>query len=362
MSRKIKDRFSTSIIYAATAAVILVLFMLIAWVFATGFSTLSWDFLTTSTEPQKTQVTFEAGETYNFATTPEYDDSGNLTETVTTVSSQGPLLDNAGKEVELVSGVTIEDIDGQKTYNMTDDEAKLAVEELKNPTEDMKVILSVPGGGIYPLIITTLFVVFFSLVVAIPFGLFAAIYLIEYDVNPKVDKIIHFAINSLAGIPSIIFALFGTIFFVNTLNLGKCLLAGILTVTIMLLPIVIKTIEEALKSVPDSYREASYGLGATKSYTIFKVILPSALPGIIVAIILATGRVIGESAIFVFVVGTTPALPSFFGNGATLSVYAYYITRETPNINVAAAIAIVIIVMVLILNISAKLVSRKFKG
>ena len=159
-----------------------------------------------------------------------------------------------------------------------------------------------------------------------------------------------------------IFGLFGFIFFGPVLGLGISLISGILTVVIMLLPVIIKTIEEALMSVPNPLRESSYGLGATKTQTIFKVILPTALPGIIVASILAISRVIGESAIFLFAAGTTAQLPKLFEQGATLTVYAYSITNEYNDIETACAIGIVIIVIVLALNLLAKLVSKKLGG
>ena len=357
--KKIVNKLQYFLIYAATTIVCLCLGFILIWVFSNGASLIDFEFLSTDTKEKSVYVYFEEGEKYDFTYSALTDSDGDTVLKVDTVTSQGNLFNNSQEKVTLVNGTVIEEVAEQDIEDLTAPEAEIIVKELRNPVSKIKVKLTIPGGGIYPLILTTIFIVFFSLIIAIPFGLFAAIYLVEYDVNPKINKLVHFAIDSLAGIPSIIFGLFGAIFFSRTLGMGQSVLAGILTVSIMLLPIVIKAIEESLMSVPDSFREASYGLGATKSQTLFKVIIPSALPGIMVAVILSIGRVIGESAIFVFVIGTTPALPSFMGKGATLTVYAYNITRETPNFEMAAAIGVVVIVIILFLNIFAKLISRK---
>ena len=208
------------------------------------------------------------------------------------------------------------------------------------------------GGGILPMIVTTLWTVLLSLAVATPIGVLGAVYLQEYAKQGKMVKFIRFATESLAGIPSIVYGLFGGIFFVVALKMGYSILAGSLTVSIIILPVIIRTTEEALKTVPESYREASLGLGATKFQTLYKVILPSAMPGI---------RIIGESAAILLTAGTVAQMPKgIFSSARTLTVQAYLVTKEKGDIETAAAVGIVLIVIILALNISAKLIAKKF--
>lgn len=217
------------------------------------------------------------------------------------------------------------------------------------------------GGGIFPMIVTTLYTVVLSVAIATPIGVLAAIYLREYAKQGIVVKLIRFATESLAGIPSIVYGLFGSIFFVVTLKLGYSILAGSLTVSIIILPIIIRTTEEALKSVPQSYREASLGLGATRFQTLYKVIVPSALPGVLSGIILSIGRVVGESAAILLTAGTAAKMPNgIMSSARTLTVQSYLVTKEAGDIAQAAAVGIVLIVIILVLNSIAKLITKKF--
>ena len=203
------------------------------------------------------------------------------------------------------------------------------------------------GGGILPMIVTTLWTVLLSLAVATPIGVLGAVYLQEYAKQGKMVKFIRFATESLAGIPSIVYGLFGGIFFVVALKMGYSILAGSLTVSIIILPVIIRTTEEALKTVPESYREASLGLGA--------------MPGILSGVILSIGRIIGESAAILLTAGTVAQMPKgIFSSARTLTVQAYLVTKEKGDIETAAAVGIVLIVIILALNISAKLIAKKF--
>ncbi|GAB6169983.1 phosphate ABC transporter permease PstA [Clostridium carnis] len=216
-------------------------------------------------------------------------------------------------------------------------------------------------GGILPMIVATLYTVAISILIATPIGILSAIYLREYAKQGKIVKIIRFATESLAGIPSIVYGLFGSIFFVVTLKFGYSLLAGALTVSIIILPVIIRTTEEALKSVPDSYREASLGLGATRFQTLYKVIVPSAIPGILVGVILSVGRVVGESAAILLTAGTVAKMPhGIMSSARTLTVQSFLVTQESGNIEQASAVGIVLIAIILILNIGAKLITKKF--
>ena len=215
-------------------------------------------------------------------------------------------------------------------------------------------------GGILPMIVSTVYMVGVSIAIATPIGILAAIYMQEYAKQGKLVKVIRFATESLAGIPSIIYGLFGGIFFVTVLKLSFSILSGALTVAIIILPLIIRTTEEALKTVPKSYREASLALGSTKFQTLYKVVLPSAVPGILSGIILSVGRVIGESAAIFLTAGTVAQMPSgIFDSARTLTVHAYLLTKESGDIQTAAALGIVLIFIVLTLNTIAKVIAKK---
>lgn len=358
--RKNKDKAFLAVVWSSVILTLSCLILLVSFIFINGMGTLSFDFLFSSTDNKSISTTFKANETYDFSFDVTSGDSGTAVDVTEVRTLSTDLVDNEDKKINFVESSALTKIDGQKVENLTAEEATTLTNNLLAPTSDMKVIVTTPGGGIFPLIVTTLVAIFVSLIISVPIGLCAAIYLVEYKINPKMNRLIHFAIDSLAAIPSIIFGLFGFIFFGIVLGLGLSLLSGILTVTIMLLPIIIKTIEEALMSVDDALRESSYGVGATKSQTITKIVLPSALPGIIVAIILSTSRIIGESAIFIFTAGTAARMPNLFQPAGTMTVYAYYVTREYNDIATASAIGIVIIMIVLVLNLSAKHINKKF--
>ena len=215
------------------------------------------------------------------------------------------------------------------------------------------------NGGILPMIMTTVYMVLVSILVATPIGILAAVYLQEYAKQGKLVRVIRFATECLAGIPSIVYGLFGGIFFVVALKLQYSILSGGLTVAIIILPTIIRSTEEALKTVPDTYREASLGLGATKFQTLYKVILPSAIPGILSGVILSIGRVIGESAAILLTAGTVAKMPlTVFDSARTLTVHAYLLTKETGDIQTACGVGLVLIVIVFALNTIAKLVAK----
>ncbi|WP_159737478.1 phosphate ABC transporter permease PstA [Vibrio atypicus] len=219
--------------------------------------------------------------------------------------------------------------------------------------------------GIFPMIVATVYMVIASIAVAAPLGIMTAIYLTEYaQVGSKLVKVIRFCTESLAGIPSIIFGLFGMTFFVAILGLGFSILSGALTLSILILPVIIRTTEEALMAVPQTYREGSYGLGASKIYTIWRLILPSAMPGILTSVILSIGRVIGESAPVFLTAGMVARIPdSLMDSGRTLTVHLYKLTTELFTVeewNQAYGTATVLIVVVLLINMVTKLIARRF--
>ena len=219
--------------------------------------------------------------------------------------------------------------------------------------------------GILPMIVTTLYVVLVSIAIALPVGLASAVFLNEYSGNSSLIRILRLAIETLAGIPSIIYGLFGLLVFCRMLNLGQSIIAGSFTLSIMILPVIIRTTEESLKSIPESFREGSLALGATKFQTIVHVVLPSALPGILTSVILAVGRVIGESAPVLLTVGLSKNLPrTVFESGRTLTIHLYYLTNEAvrpDDFGIAFATASVLVILVVIINTSTKIVIRSFR-
>ena len=198
-----------------------------------------------------------------------------------------------------------------------------------------------------PAIINTVLMTVLSLLMAVPIGVFAAIYLVEYSKKGnKLVKLIRVTAETLSGIPSIVYGLFGFIVFVITLGWSYTLLSGAITLSIMILPLIMRTTEEALMAVPDSFREGSFGLGAGRLRTVFRIIVPSAMPGILSGVILAIGRIVGESAALIFTAGTNPVVPdSLFSSVSTLSVHMYALMTEGLYVDQAYAVAVVLAVV-----------------
>jgi len=220
--------------------------------------------------------------------------------------------------------------------------------------------------NLLPMIVSTAWTVVVSLAISLPVGVMTAVYLREYAAKSSISRFLGLAIDTLAGIPSIIYGLFGLLFFCRFLNLGQSIIAGGFTLSIMILPVIIRTTEEALKTVPVSFREGSLSLGATKFQTIVHVVLPPALPGILTAAILAVGRVVGESAPVLLTVGLARNLPkTIFEPGRTLTIHLYYLTKEAieaDDFAQAFTAAAVLIVVVLLINTVVKIIGRSFGG
>jgi len=212
-----------------------------------------------------------------------------------------------------------------------------------------------------PSIINTLLMTLISLIVCVPLGIGAAIYLTEYARRgSRLVKIVRMTAETLSGIPSIIYGLFGSLFFVVALKMGLSLISGALTLSIMVLPTIMRTTEEALLAVPDSYREGSFGLGAGRLRTTFKVVLPSAVPGILSGVILAVGRIVGETAALIYTAGTVAKIPdSLLDSTRTLAVHMYTISTEGLYINQSYATAVVLLVVVLGINSLSAFIARR---
>ncbi|MCD7818287.1 MAG: phosphate ABC transporter permease PstA [Lachnospiraceae bacterium] len=229
----------------------------------------------------------------------------------------------------------------------------ILVKGVPNLTPDLFALkYTSDNASLMPALINTLIITALSLLIAVPIGIFAAIFLVEYArKGSKLVQLVRITAETLSGIPSIVFGLFGLLFFTTTLGWGFSLLSGSLTLVLMILPLIMRTTEEALLAVPDSYREASFGVGAGKLRTIFRVILPSAIPGILSGIVLGTGRIVGETAALLYTAGSVAKVPSsLLGSGRTLAVHMYVLSSEGLYMDQAYATAVVLVVLVLLLN------------
>ena len=217
------------------------------------------------------------------------------------------------------------------------------------------------NASLMPALINTVIMTLLSLLLAVPIGIFSAIFLAEYaGKGNKFVDIIRLTTETLSGIPSIVYGLFGMLFFVSTCHWGFSLLAGAFTLAIMILPLIMRTTEEALLSVPDSYREGSFGLGAGKLRTVFYIVLPSAVPGILAGVILAIGRIVGETAALIYTAGSVAQVPSsVLGSGRTLAVHMYLLASEGLYMDQAYATAVILLVLVVVINTISGMVAKK---
>lgn len=383
MSRKLKDNLLNGLIWLSAAFSVGILITIVAFIFSNGWSKISWDFLTNDYESQTQYVNVTSDQSYtapsslssdalfseNLGIAIEPNENGYE---VAWIDDNSPVKDaknNAEEAFPIKVGYQLEQINGEGANLKI--KAGTNAEDLinaLNASDELMIKVVSPGGGIFPMIVSTLMLILVALLFSAPVGILAAIYMVEYAKPGKLVNLIRFATEVLSGIPSVVYGLFGMLIFANTLKLGMSILSGGLTLMILLLPTMMRTTEEALKAVPMSYREASYGLGANKIQTLSKVVLPSAIPGILVGVILSIGRTIGESAALLFTIGTFAKLPinptsgnlSLFETGTSLTVRAYVEVKESGNVEMAAAIGIVILVIVFTLNMISRLISKKF--
>ncbi len=218
------------------------------------------------------------------------------------------------------------------------------------------------NASLMPALINTIIMTALSLLIAVPLGIFAAIFLVEYaNRGNKFIGVIRLTTETLSGIPSIVYGLFGMLFFVNTLHWGFSLLAGAFTLAIMILPLIMRQTEESLKTVPDSYREGSFGLGAGKLRTVFRIVLPSAIPGILAGVILAIGRIVGETAALMYTAGTVAKVPSgVMGSGRTLAVHMYNLASEGLYMDQAYATAVILLILVVGINTLSSVIAKRY--
>ncbi len=234
------------------------------------------------------------------------------------------------------------------------------------PVVGLRFLFTMPqdmgrAGGILPTVVASILLPLIAVCIAVPFGVGTAVYLTEYTRESPLTRVIRFGADCLAGIPSIIFGLFGFIFFVTILHMGWSLLSGGLTLALMILPTLIRTTEEAIKAVPNAYREVSYSLGATRLRTVWRVVLPNALPGIVTGVMLSVGRSVGETAAVIFTAGSSLRLPSsIFDSARTMSVHFYILAREGISTENAYGTAAVLILSVLAINAVAYGLMNRF--
>jgi len=220
---------------------------------------------------------------------------------------------------------------------------------------------TVENQSLFPALIGTLMIVGLSLTLAVPIGVFSAIYLVEYAKRgSRFVKIVRITTETLAGIPSIVYGLFGFIFFGVVLGWGLSLISGAFTVSIMILPLIMRTTEESLKAVPDAFREGSFGLGAGQLRTVVRIVLPAGLPGILAGIILAVGRIVGETAAIIFTLGNVARMPNnIFDTGRTLSAHMYALANEGTHPGEAHATAAVLLIVVILINALSSHIARR---
>lgn len=214
--------------------------------------------------------------------------------------------------------------------------------------------------SLMPALVNTIEMIALALLLAVPFGIFAAIYLVEYaGKGNKLVGVVRITAETLSGIPSIVYGLFGMLFFVTWLKWSYSMMAGAFTLAIMILPLIMRTTEEALIAVPDSYREGSFGLGAGRLRTVFSVVLPSAIPGILSGVILGIGRIVGETAALMYTSGTVAKYAGLTESGRTLAVHMYVLTSEALHVDQASATAVVLLIIVIGINALSSFVAKK---
>ncbi|WP_310605390.1 phosphate ABC transporter permease PstA [Anaerosporobacter sp.] len=374
-SRVIKDAIGRILLYLASAISVMMLVVIIGFVFVKGLPGINLNFLVRQWQDKTTFINVELKNTEDDNLSDSYiaslgayveqDAEGNFS--ITKLEKSSPLKDAKnlkGSMYEIKVDDVITKVVSKNSKDMTLEELNKEINDAAMGGETLKVKVTRPGGGIKPMLISTVYIILLSLGIAAPVGVLSALYLTEYAKKGKILTVIQFAIQMLAGIPSIIYGLFGMLVFVQMLKMQYSVLAGALTLSILLLPTIISTTSEALKAIPKGYRESSLGLGATKLQTNFKVVLPNALPGILVAIILSIGRIVGESAALIWTAGTIAQVPTALtGNtagAATLTTKLYQLLKEEGDISSACSIAVVIIVLIWVLNIISKWITRRF--
>ncbi|NJP40333.1 phosphate ABC transporter permease PstA [Oscillospiraceae bacterium HV4-5-C5C] len=398
-SRRLKDGILNGLTWLSTAVAVAVLLLVFIFMFRRGWSDLSWDLITTDYWPQNLNVAFRQGEAgaytapadlaagdsfstlYGFALRDATDTKKAKTLIITYVDPDSPLesayittagsqqgLNQAIHEDASVQMLYYQDEDGQQVLAglLAGDDAASLVQKLDTGSVSIQsMYYQTAGGGIRGSILATLLLIGLTLVIVLPIGILAAVYLNEVAGRNRLTALLRQAIETLNGVPSIIFGLSGVVMLFPVTQLfgasGQSILLGALTMAVILLPVVIRQTEEALIVVPQSLRMGSLALGATRSQTIFKVVLPNALPGILTATLLSVSRVIGESAALIYTMSTVVTdNPKILQPATSLAVQIWQImSSEQPDFKLASAVSLIILMMVLLLNLTVKLITRR---
>ncbi len=383
--RKIKDLFLNVITYVSSSFGCLILIILLLFVFKNGIRLLDWSLITSDYHQKTYQVNITDTKNYHLGdySDPQWDgvyyssvwgiglqdDIDRNNEKIVTIRYLAPLSPFATiAKLEVgyqISKMTMADEMGNNLLALAKNGAEPMVADLDEAKIITDIIATSGGGGIRGSLLTTLYLIVLTLVIALPLGICAAIYLHEFAKQNQFTHIIRTMIDITTGIPSIIFGLVGAIVFIPMMNKtiqssGGSIASGALTLTIILLPTIIKTTEESLKAIPNSYRMASLALGASKSQTTFEVILPNAVFGILTATLLSIGRIIGESAALIYAVGTAIKDSVAINEKSTsLAVHIWSLMGgENPNYELSCAISIIILLIVGLVSLGVKLISR----
>ena len=357
MKAKTQDKVFYSLMILCSSIVIGVLLLILGYVTYQGIGLIDKHFLTSDFDAKTAYVDLDCTDGLGLEIDiVEYDTKEYIQ--ITKIERNSPANDGIsnGEKWPLKYGDIIRRIDTVNTVNMTVDQYNEIDSTISGP---IRLKITRPGEGIFPLIINTILMIGLTLLFSLPISIFTAIYLTEYAKKGKFLELIRFTTGALSGIPSIVFGLFGMLAFVITFKLGYSLIAGALTLSIVLLPTLIGQTEEAIRRVPETFREGSLALGATRLQTIFKVILPNSLSGILVGVLLGIGRIVAESAAIILTAGTVAQIPnSVFESASTLTVKAYSVAKETGDIRLACAMGVVAIVLIIVINSAVGLTKR----
>lgn len=393
--RKLKDILMNLITYLFSSFGVLILGTILVFIFSNGFSTLSWNLLTSDYYETVYTLKYETDNSNGTYNNPNLDDSyfssrwgvafkdttNNEGENIIIISYLDPLsplkrMTNVGTDSvvsaelnQVVTKVILNDENANLIIGLAKNGALTMASTFDSGITISNLVVTTSGGGIRGSLLTTLLMIVLTLLIALPLGIGGAVYLSEYAPDTRGTRILRNMIDMTSGIPSIIFGLVGAIVFIPFMNSligsdGGSIASGSLTLAIMLLPIIIKTTEESIKTISSSYRSASLALGASKTQTTFKVILPNAFSGILTSVLLSIGRIIGESAALIYAVGTAiKDNVSIDENSTTLAVHIWSLmSGENPNYELSYAISIVILFMVLFLSILVKIIAKRFKS
>ncbi|MCI2069582.1 MAG: phosphate ABC transporter permease PstA [Bacilli bacterium] len=398
--RGIKDGISNAFTSLFSSFGVLVLLAIFIFVCTNGFHVLSWSFLTSDYNPsiatcaypvaRDEKVTYKDplinGVYFSSGWGVGFEDATNAAKEecviVTYLDNKSPLKNLVDQSTQDFYALTLGSsfdsgilftTSGDLVLSFKKDGAMKMAESFDQGVKISSLTVSTSGGGIRGSLLSTIYMIFFTLLFALPLGILSALYLEEYSKDSKMNKIIRTLIDVSGGIPSIIYGLIGALVFIPVVNFfsgskGGSLLSGALTLAIMLLPTIIASTSEAIKAMPHSYTSASLALGASKTQTVFKIVLPYSLPGILTGVLLSIGRIIGESAALIYSCGTAIKDQIILtGSSSTLAIHIWSLLgQETPDFEAASAVAIIILLADLILSIAVKLmgirIERKMKG